>query len=71
MTMTKYMAIDQYGNAYRGLEHPRKDLMDRLGCKHSESMYADSEDGKTYRVGYVISGLWLTVYEVSPMRKEI
>ena len=27
-------------------------------------------DGKVYHTGYVIGGLWLNVYEITPMMKE-
>ena len=59
-----FMAIDQYGNTHHGLEHPRKDLLERLGRKHAEKMYVDTKDGTAKHIGYVIAGLWLTVYEV-------
>ena len=64
-----YMAIDQYGNTYHGLEHPRKDLLKRLGCTHAEKMYQDKKDGTTVHVGYVIGGLWLTLYSVEPVER--
>lgn len=57
----QYIAIDQYGQTWKNLEHPRKDLMEQIGCRHAEKMY---------HVGYVISGLWLTVYEIRPMMQE-
>ena len=55
----QYMAIDQYGH---------KDLMNRLYCKHAEKMYVDTDEG-TKHIGYVIAGLWLTLYEVKPYEK--
>jgi hypothetical protein len=64
-----YMAIDQYGQTYHGLNHPRKDLMERIGSKHVEKMYVDGKDGIPCFVGYVIGGLWLSLYEVNPIRK--
>ncbi len=67
----RYMAIDQFGQTYHGLEHPRKDLCERIGCKHVQKMFIDGKDGKMYHVGYVISGYWLNVYEVIPMRKPV
>jgi hypothetical protein len=71
-TKKQYMAIDQYGNTYHGLTHPRKDLMEKLYCKHVSKMYIDSKDGsKTYQTGYVIGSYWLNIYEVIPMRKEV
>jgi hypothetical protein len=65
-----FMAIDQYGTTYHGLTHPRKDLLEKLCVKSASKIYTDSKDGKTYHVGYVIGGLWLTVYAVEPMRRE-
>lgn len=67
----QYIAIDQYGQTWHNLEHPRKDLMKQIGCSHAEKMYIDGEDGKVYHTGYVIGGLWLNVYEIQPMRKEV
>lgn len=62
-----YMAIDQYGQTYHGLEHPRKDLLERLGYTHAQKIYQDKADGSTVHVGYVIGGLWLTLYKVEPV----
>jgi len=64
------MAIDQYGQAYHDLKHPRKDLCERLCCQHAAKMYQDRKDGSTYHSGYVIAGLWLTLFEVKPFVKE-
>lgn len=66
-----YMAIDQYGQTYHGLEHPRKDLLERLGRSHAEKMYRDTLDGRTVCTGYVIADLWLTLYRVEPYEKEV
>ena len=62
----KYMGIDQYGNYYRGLVHPRRDLLERLGRQHAEKMYVDGPDGEAVHVGYVIAGCWIRVLEVRP-----
>ena len=73
MKNRNFMAVDQYGTTYRNLgKHPRKELMVRLCCKHAVKMYCDGKDGKTYHVGYIIGGLWLSLYEVklTPFRKE-
>ena len=59
------MGIDQYGQHYDGLVHPRKDLMSRLGNSHVDKMYVDTKDGKARHVGYVIARLWITLYTVS------
>ena len=52
----QYIAIDQYGQIWKNLEHPRKDLMEKIGCNHAEKMYVDGENGKVYHTGYVIGG---------------
>lgn len=62
-----YMAIDQYGNTFHGLKHPRKELLERLGYTHAQKMYQDKTDGSTVHVGYVIGGHWLTLYKVEPV----
>lgn len=64
------MAINQWGEIYHNLKHPRKDLCERLGCKHADKMYVDGEDGEPECVGYIISGEWLTVYRVEPFKKR-
>lgn len=64
--MKQTMAMDQHGNMYCGLgEHPRKALLKRFGTKRAEKMYCDTKSGETKHVGYIISGLWLTIYEVT------
>jgi hypothetical protein len=63
------MAIDQYGHAYHDLgERPRKELLKRFGRKHASKMFIDDKDGKSYHTGYVIAGLWLSLYKVEPVR---
>ena len=59
-----FMAVDQYGATYHGLTHPRRDLLDRLDAKHADKMYVDALSGECVHIGYVIKGLWLTVYKV-------
>lgn len=63
-----YMAIDQYGQTYHGLKNPRKDLLARLYRSHADKMYQDP-DGR--HVGYVIGGLWLTLYKVTPFEGRV
>lgn len=65
-TPKMYMAIDQYGQTFHSLTHPRKDLCAKLGNSHASAMYVDDKDGNARRIGYVIGGLWLSVYEVRP-----
>lgn len=62
------MAIDQYGRTYHNLgNHPRKTLLERLERKHASKMYIDKKDGPPVHIGWIIGGLWLTVYNVTPM----
>ena len=58
-----YMGHDQYGNHYSIKKYPRKELLEQLGRKHADMMYMDNmKDGKSYHVGYIIAGRWITVY---------
>jgi hypothetical protein len=60
-----FMAIDQYGHTYHGLgPAPRKALLEKLGRKHAAKMYVDRKEGPPKHVGYIVAGLWLTLYEV-------
>lgn len=69
---TEFMAIDQYGETYHALgRNPRKALLERLGRKHASKMYQDLKDGSTAHIGYIIAGLWLTLYRVEPYRKTV
>lgn len=70
MTRKMYMAIDQYGQHYHGLVHPRKDLSEQLCNTHVSKMYRDKSDGSIKHVGYVIGNLWLELYEVKPFEKD-
>ena len=66
----QYMAIDQYGNAYHGLEHPRKDLLARLDRQHASRMFVDTKAGETKHIGYIIAGHWLRLYAVEPVYRQ-
>lgn len=65
-----YMAIDQYGQTYHDLTHPRKDLCERLYNKHYSKIYIDDSKGNAQHVGYEIGGHWCTVYQVLPFKGE-
>jgi hypothetical protein len=67
----QYMAVDQYGQTYHGLTHPRKELCEKLGVKHVDRMYIDMADGSVKHIGYVIGGLWFRLYEVRPVYREV
>lgn len=61
-----YVAIDQYGQLERLLkpEHPRKQLLEKLGCTYATKMYCDQKQGPPKQRGYVVSGRWFTLYEI-------
>ena len=60
-----YMAIDQYNMTYHiGMNPPRKWLLNHLCRQHAEKMYVDMKDSTSHHTGYVIAGLWLTIYRV-------
>lgn len=61
-----YLAIDQYGQSERLLEpeHPRKQLLNKLGRNYAKKMYCEQVAGGEKHRGYVISGRWFTLYEV-------
>lgn len=70
-TTINYMGIDQYGTVYHNLgNHPRKELMKRLYISHVSKMYRDYADGSYSHVGYILGGLWITLYEVKPMKRK-
>ena len=66
-----YMAIDQYGKTIHGLKNPRKDLCKKLDRKHVSKIYRDKVDGSIVHVGYIIAGLWLTLYKVEPWEEGV
>lgn len=66
------MAIDQYGQTHHNLgPHPRKTLLERLGRKHCARMFVDRKDSTPVHIGWIIGGLWLTVYKVERMEGEM
>ena len=68
--MNAYMAIDQYDQTYHiGRNPPRKWLLNHLGRNHCSKIYRDTDEGVRH-VGYVIAGLWLELFTVTPMRRK-
>lgn len=68
--MENTMGIDQYGQTYHGLgKYPRKELLDRLGYKRADKMYTDYINDEPKHTGYVIGGLWITLYNVTTWSK--
>lgn len=67
-----YMGIDQYGETYHGLgQYPRKALLERLYKQHATKMYVDKKDGSAVHIGYIIGGLWITLYKVERMENRV
>ena len=62
-----YMAVNQYGDTEHGLRHPRKDLLERGGRRHANKMYVGGGRARGRHCGYVIAGMWWSVYEVKPI----
>lgn len=61
---TGVMAVDQYGNTEHDLgNHPRKELLKRLGATRADKIYTDTASGPKH-VGYVIHGKWFRLYRV-------
>lgn len=60
-----YIGIDQNGDTYK-LEgkHPRKELMTNLSASNARKMFIDTKNGESKHIGYIISGLWITLYEI-------
>lgn len=54
--MKMYMAIDQYGQTYHGLKHPRKDLCERLCRSHVEKCIRIRRTEQRYFVGMLSAG---------------
>jgi hypothetical protein len=66
------LGIDQHGQHYDNLgKHPRKELLERLYAKSAEKMYIDKSDGSIKHVGYIIAGLWITLYYIEAWEKDI
>ena len=59
------MGRDQYGQYYHDLgPHPRKSLLELLCRKSAQKMYVDKKNGPSVHIGYIIAGLWITLYKV-------
>jgi hypothetical protein len=69
--MTGIMGIDQYGKTYHDLgEHPRQELLRRLGYQSATRMYRDKKDGSSVACGYVIGRLWVDLYRIEPLENK-
>lgn len=69
------IAIDQHGYTYqiKG-DHPRKELLERVGGSSAQKMYVDilveNKEPQSVHCGYIINGLWLTLYKLSPWQQQ-
>lgn len=60
-----YLGVDQYGTRYKLDKHPRKELLEKLGRAHADKIFVDSiATGQPKHIGYIVGGLWVTLYEV-------
>lgn len=65
-----FLGIDQHGAKYimNGVKSPRKWLLDHFGRKSAAVMYHDwKSGGPPARCGWIVAGLWITVYRVMPL----
>jgi hypothetical protein len=46
----------------------RKGLLAALGATRAEKQYVDDKEGKSWHTGYIVRGVWYTIYEAVPMR---
>ena len=61
------MGVDQYGQCYHALgKYPRKELLKRLSRTKAAVMYEDDADGNAVQKGWIIAGLWIDIYKVTP-----
>lgn len=73
-----FLTVDQFGNKTILKDIKHKTLRERFCAGKIVGMFCDSVGGgKTYQTGFVIgqghgnSSLWLTVYELTPMKKAV
>jgi len=64
-----WLGIDQQGNKYvmNQVKYPRKWLLDYLCRKRASVMWIDRKSGPPARIGWIIAGLWISVYRVMPL----
>ena len=65
-----FLAIDQFNQTHLlKTKHPRKELLKLFGRSKASKIYCDDKFGNSHHVGYVIDGIWLTLYKVSEFKK--
>jgi len=67
-----FLAVDQYNQKHLlKTKFPRKELLEIFGATSARKIYQDDKSGQSYHIGYLIQGIWLTLYKVSEFRKQI
>ena len=67
-----FLAVDQYNQKHLlKTKFPRKELLEIFGATSARKIYQDDKNGRSYHIGYLIQGMWLTLYKVSEFRKQI
>ena len=67
-----FLAVDQYNHKHLlKTKFPRKELLEIFGATSARKIYQDDKSGQSYHAGYLIQGIWLTLYKVSEFRKQI
>lgn len=65
------MGVDQYGQYHHSLgKHPRKTLLARLCRTKAIPMYRDDSRGNAVKVGWIIGGLEIEVFKVTPLYEK-
>jgi hypothetical protein len=65
-----FLAVDQYNQKHLlKTKFPRKELLGIFGTTSARKIYQDDKSGQSYHAGYLIRGLWLTLYRVSEFKK--
>lgn len=70
--MKRVIGVDQYGQHYTDLgRFPRKALLEQLYSSNAQKMYIDDKDGEARHIGYIIAGLWISLYFIEEWKKEV
>jgi hypothetical protein len=61
-----YMARSNFGTTYHLTDPkaPRKQLLAKCGRQHARKVFVDTTTGETKHIGYIVGGVWFTLYEV-------
>ena len=65
-----FLAIDQFNQKHLlKTKYPRKELLEIFCASKATKIYQDDKSGQSYHVGYVIQGMWFTLYKLSEFRR--